>query len=108
MSLAARVLIGMIRVYQRFVSPVLVSLLGPRCRFYPSCSCYACDALRAHGALRGSGLAAWRVLRCHPFHPGGFDPVPPARSVPSPSLPSLGHAGPGLGAGAVPEESARP
>jgi hypothetical protein len=72
MSLVGRMLVGMIRVYQRFVSP----MLGPRCRFYPSCSHYACDALCDHGALRGSWLAARRVLRCHPFHPGGFDPVP--------------------------------
>lgn len=72
MTLVVRFLLGIIGVYQRYVSP----MLGPRCRFYPSCSHYACDALRLHGALRGSGLSAWRVLRCHPFHPGGFDPVP--------------------------------
>jgi putative membrane protein insertion efficiency factor len=99
MSIVVRVLIGIIRVYQRFVSPMITAALGPRCRFYPSCSCYARDALRIHGALRGSGLAAWRVLRCHPFHPGGFDPVPDT------ARPGSSHES--LGAGAVPEESAR-
>lgn len=83
MSLWARALIGMIAIYRRFVSP----MLGPRCRFYPSCSCYASDALRLHGAARGSWLAARRVLRCHPFHPGGFDPVPVPPSEPA-SLPA--------------------
>jgi len=72
MSLVARALIGMISVYRRFVSP----MLGPHCRFYPSCSCYASEALQLHGAARGSWLAARRLSRCHPFHPGGFDPVP--------------------------------
>ncbi|MEX1364596.1 MAG: membrane protein insertion efficiency factor YidD [Nannocystaceae bacterium] len=70
--MVARLMVGIIRVYQRFVSP----MLGPRCRFYPSCSGYACDALHQHGALRGSWLSARRIARCHPFHPGGYDPVP--------------------------------
>jgi uncharacterized protein len=73
--LPARLLIGLIRGYRMFVSPVL----GPRCRFYPSCSAYALEAIRVHGAARGSWLAARRISRCHPFHPGGLDPVPPAR-----------------------------
>ncbi|MCH9684562.1 MAG: membrane protein insertion efficiency factor YidD [Deltaproteobacteria bacterium] len=72
MTVVARVLVGMIRLYQRYISP----MLGPRCRFYPSCSHYACDALHQHGAARGTWLATRRVLRCHPFHPGGYDPVP--------------------------------
>lgn len=72
MSIVGRALVGMIRLYQRFISP----MLGPRCRFYPSCSHYACDALHHHGVLRGGWLATRRLLRCHPFHPGGFDPVP--------------------------------
>ncbi|HEX2418724.1 MAG TPA: membrane protein insertion efficiency factor YidD [Micromonosporaceae bacterium] len=60
--------------YRRWVSPAL----PPRCRFHPSCSAYTLQALETHGALRGTGLSLWRLLRCHPFHPGGFDPVPPA------------------------------
>ena len=66
------VLIALIRVYQMGISPVL----GNHCRFYPSCSQYACEALERHGALRGGWLAIRRVLRCHPWHPGGVDPVP--------------------------------
>lgn len=64
-----------IRQYQRFLSP----LLPPMCRFHPTCSQYAVEALQVHGLGRGSALAAWRLLRCHPFNPGGFDPVPPRR-----------------------------
>jgi len=67
------VLVGLVRVYQLVVSP----LLGPRCRFYPSCSSYAIQAVRRHGPVRGAGLAAWRLLRCNPWNPGGIDPVPP-------------------------------
>ncbi|MCA9650196.1 MAG: membrane protein insertion efficiency factor YidD [Myxococcales bacterium] len=81
--MVVRVMMGMIRVYQRFVSP----MLGPRCRFYPSCSCYAHEALHHHGALRGSWLTARRLLRCHPFHPGGYDPVPLASPAPADALP---------------------
>jgi len=69
-----QVLIALIRVYQRLISP----LLGPRCRFHPTCSAYAVEALRVHGALRGSWLAARRITRCHPLNEGGLDPVPPA------------------------------
>lgn len=70
--LVSLVLIGLIRVYQYGISP----LLGPRCRFWPSCSSYAIDAVRLHGAFRGGWLALKRILRCHPWHPGGIDPVP--------------------------------
>ena len=72
----ASVLIGLITGYRRFVGP----LLGPRCRFYQSCSAYALEAIRVHGAARGTWLAARRLSRCHPFHPGGLDPVPPHRT----------------------------
>jgi putative membrane protein insertion efficiency factor len=65
----------LIRLYQRALSP----LLGPRCRYYPSCSQYALEALEQHGALRGLWLALKRIGRCHPLHPGGFDPVPPRK-----------------------------
>jgi hypothetical protein len=61
-----------IRLYKRLLSP----LLPPACRFHPSCSVYALEALQKHGALRGVRLILWRLLRCQPFHPGGFDPVP--------------------------------
>jgi putative membrane protein insertion efficiency factor len=65
-------LLLLIRFYQRWVSPAL----GQRCRFAPSCSHYAAEALRTHGLLRGSLLAVRRVGRCHPWNPGGHDPVP--------------------------------
>jgi putative membrane protein insertion efficiency factor len=67
----------LIRLYQWTVSP----LLGPRCRFHPSCSQYALQAVQQHGALKGTGLALRRLVRCHPFHPGGFDPVPLAHGA---------------------------
>lgn len=72
MSALRALLVGAIRLYQRVLSP----LLGPRCRFYPSCSSYAIEALERHGAVHGSWLAARRICRCHPLHEGGFDPVP--------------------------------
>lgn len=65
-------LLGLVKLYRLAVSP----MLPPACRFHPSCSTYAAGALERHGALRGSWLAARRVLRCHPWHPGGIDPVP--------------------------------
>jgi putative membrane protein insertion efficiency factor len=68
----ARLLIGVVRLYQWLLSP----LLPPSCRFYPSCSAYAVEALRLHGALVGVWLTVRRLARCHPFHPGGLDPVP--------------------------------
>lgn len=67
------VLLTLIAGYRRFVSP----LLGPRCRFYPSCSEYTAIAIARHGALRGSWLGLRRISRCHPWNPGGVDPVPP-------------------------------
>lgn len=64
-------LIALIRLYQKVISP----LLRPSCRFYPSCSEYAAQAIAKHGPVRGLLKAAWRVLCCNPFHKGGFDPV---------------------------------
>ncbi|MFB9755704.1 membrane protein insertion efficiency factor YidD [Paenibacillus hodogayensis] len=64
-----------IRFYRTWISP----LKPPTCRFYPTCSAYALEAIELHGAAKGSWLAAKRICKCHPFHPGGFDPVPPSR-----------------------------
>ena len=71
-----RLLIGLIRVYRYFLSP----LFGPSCRFYPTCSAYAAEAIDTHGAIKGSWLALRRILKCHPWHAGGIDPVPPPKS----------------------------
>ncbi|MBK7973753.1 MAG: membrane protein insertion efficiency factor YidD [Deltaproteobacteria bacterium] len=71
-SIARAAAIGLIRAYRLAISP----LLGPACRFEPTCSRYAEEAIQRHGAMRGVYLAARRLARCHPFHPGGFDPVP--------------------------------
>ena len=68
----ARLLIFWVRVWQMALSP----FLGSSCRFHPSCSAYAAEALERHGAWRGAGLTARRLSRCHPFHEGGLDPVP--------------------------------
>jgi uncharacterized protein len=69
--MAGYLVCGAIRFYQLVISPVL----PPSCRFYPSCSTYAMQAITRYGLWRGLGLAGWRLLRCHPFHPGGWDPV---------------------------------
>ncbi|UBF27682.1 membrane protein insertion efficiency factor YidD [Kovacikia minuta CCNUW1] len=66
-------LIGLIKGYRVFISP----LFPPMCRFQPTCSQYALEAIDRHGVLKGSWLATCRICRCHPFHPGGYDPVPP-------------------------------
>ena len=72
-KLPQTILLGLIRLYQLTFS----RLMPPdTCRFYPTCSRYGYEAIRRHGALKGSLLAAWRLLRCNPFNPGGFDPVP--------------------------------
>ena len=75
-------LITLLRVYRYCISP----LLGAHCRFYPSCSCYAQTALEQHGLVCGIALTLRRLLRCHPWNAGGFDPVPP-QSTPSHSTP---------------------
>jgi putative membrane protein insertion efficiency factor len=76
---ASLALIGAVRAYQLFVSP----LLGHNCRFLPSCSDYALDAVRRHGPVSGSWLAGKRLCRCHPWGGDGYDPVPPASSLSS-------------------------
>ena len=83
-ALPARVLLGAIRLYQVTLSPVLPAVFGPACgcRFHPTCSSYAAEAVREQGAIRGAALAVWRLIRCSPLHPGGFDPVPRRRSRP--------------------------
>lgn len=70
--MARTALLALIRLYQRFLSPAL----PPSCRFYPTCSHYAYEAIATHGAIRGGWLALQRLSRCHPLHPGGYDPVP--------------------------------
>lgn len=84
-ALPAAVLLFLIRVYQRSLSPALPVLTLGRCgcRFAPTCSHYAAEAIRTHGALAGTWLAVVRLVKCTPLHPGGFDPVPPARPTAS-------------------------
>ncbi|TLS35131.1 membrane protein insertion efficiency factor YidD [Pseudalkalibacillus caeni] len=67
-----KIFIGVIRGYQKFISP----LKPPTCRFYPTCSHYSMEAYQKHGALKGTWLTIVRLLKCHPFHPGGIDEVP--------------------------------
>ena len=80
MSAPARLLVRLVRGYQRRLSPLKAA---PTCRFTPTCSEYAAQALEQHGAMKGTLLAASRILRCHPLHPGGYDPVPPASAPPA-------------------------
>ncbi len=68
----AQAAILLVRIYQKILSP----WLGPRCRFHPSCSNYCIEALRRHGMVPGLWLGVKRICKCHPFHPGGYDPVP--------------------------------
>lgn len=79
-GILGRIFRTLIRGYQLVISP----LLGPRCRFLPTCSDYAMEAIERHGAARGSWLATRRLLRCHPFNPGGIDPVPEPKSPKDP------------------------
>lgn len=72
-------ILGLIRGYRLLISPWTL----PSCRFRPTCSCYALEAIERFGVWRGGGLALRRVLRCHPFHPGGYDPVPPLEAAES-------------------------
>ena len=73
-SIPVRILVRALTVYQTVVSPIF-RWLGAECRFHPTCSAYAIAAVKKHGVIRGSLRALWRVLRCHPLHPGGFDPA---------------------------------
>ncbi|MFI9008646.1 membrane protein insertion efficiency factor YidD [Actinosynnema sp. NPDC053489] len=82
-SPVVRALLLPVRFYRKFISPAL----PPTCRFHPSCSAYAVEALTVHGALRGSWLTLRRLGRCGPWHPGGLDPVPPRRNA-VPDLPA--------------------
>ena len=75
-------MILLIRAYQRWVSPLLQTAFGPRCRFHPSCSEYALEAVRTRGFFVGTALAIWRLLRCQPFAKGGHDPVPSRTTTP--------------------------
>jgi putative membrane protein insertion efficiency factor len=78
-------LIGLLRAYRFAISP----LYGQVCRYHPSCSAYALEAVTVHGSLRGSWLAVRRVGRCHPWAAGGYDPVPPPKAVPMPGTTPL-------------------
>lgn len=84
-----RVVTAPIVLYRRFLSPLKPT---PTCRFHPTCSAYAVEAVHVHGVFRGLAMAVWRLLRCHPFHPGGYDPVPPARTRPLVVPGRPGHA----------------
>ncbi len=72
-----QLLISCIQFYRRYISP----MTPPACRFYPTCSQYGIEAIETHGALKGSMLTAARISKCHPFHKGGFDPVPPKKKA---------------------------
>ena len=89
MSIPAKVAIGVVRAYQWTIRPVI----GANCRFWPSCSEYAIEAFRGHGALRGAGLTTRRILRCNPWHEGGIDLVPPCGSHGSPATDQGRHGG---------------
>lgn len=70
-----KVFIKLIRLYQRYIS----TLTPPTCRFQPTCSNYAVEAISEYGVIKGTWLGTKRILKCHPFHPGGYDPVPPKK-----------------------------
>lgn len=72
----SKLMVGCIYLYQKFISPVLVVLFGSSCRFAPSCSQYAVEAIQKHGPFKGMWLGVCRIARCHPYSKGGYDPVP--------------------------------
>jgi len=92
-----RVLLAGLRGYRFFLSP----LLGNQCRFAPTCSCYAIEAIERHGSLRGGWLALRRVARCHPWNAGGWDPVPEVPQAPHPAAGGAAPADPAPGKPAV-------
>ncbi|GAB1490049.1 hypothetical protein MASR2M8_25060 [Opitutaceae bacterium] len=96
LRLPARALLGLIWVYQRTLSPVIPVVMGPYCgcRFHPTCSHYAAEAVRTHGALLGVGLALRRIAKCNPLHEGGLDPVPPASGLRQAGRAAARRAGP--------------
>jgi putative membrane protein insertion efficiency factor len=83
----ANALIALVQVYRNYISPMRL----PTCRFSPTCSEYAVDALRAHGAVKGLFLAAVRLAKCGPWHPGGWDPVPERRNIDRDRIAAVGH-----------------
>lgn len=85
-------LIALIRVYQLTLSRLILAAFGPVCRFEPSCSRYAVACLEGHGALRGSLLSVKRLCKCHPLHPGGYDPPPPPRETKGSADPTRARA----------------
>jgi uncharacterized protein len=97
-------LLAAVRFYQRAISPAL----PPRCRFYPSCSAYAAEAIERHGAGRGSWLALRRLVKCAPWHPGGVDPVPEPRRGRHPGTPGAGHSSSTAAPVAAPDLVTRP
>jgi putative membrane protein insertion efficiency factor len=97
MSLLRRIAILPIRLYQRVISP----LTPPSCRYVPNCSEYGAQAILGHGVIKGTLLTAWRILRCHPFTPGGLDPVPhPGRWKSDERVPARDDESRGSGSGA--------
>ena len=88
MSLGARIVLAPVRAYQRFISPALPR----RCKYHPTCSAYAVQAVQSYGILRGVVLAGWRVLRCNPFSHGGFDPVSAQTLFNAPRRPDSSHS----------------
>jgi uncharacterized protein len=100
-----RALLSVVRFYQRAISPAL----PPRCRFHPTCSAYALEALERHGAARGSWLALRRLVKCAPWHPGGVDlvPEPRPRRGADPGTPTAGHTSSTAAPLPVPAEAAR-
>ena len=90
-------IIAFLKAYRMFISP----LYGQVCRFYPSCSAYALEAVERHGAVRGSWLAMRRLIRCHPWNPGGYDPVPPTDVDRRGDQVSANQPGPSADAGPV-------